>query len=398
MVQVNQSWPADAFDAIGIRVNDGNIAVRGFDGDEVKLEADVEEKHLDALRTDRSGRWLNVYTQPYASKLKLTIWLPEHKAWMLDLFAGRVNLYAAKVHACFHIMVGSGEVHIEDCRGIFAAATGHGDITLEHFKQEDVPEIYRMPDEERQSKQDRTETVLDWGKDYWTQWGLDISEKILRKLFGQTGVKSLGSGISVKTGNGHLRLDEIEAGTCVVRSASSNASLTGGIISGLDVNILRGDVECESCRPAGDWSIKTNYGDILLSLPYDVSTRLDVATRLGDIQSGLPMVRVARQGPGAWHGGRMVGAIGKGTDAKAQVPEIYASTLRGDIKINVQPADGLNDSRTKDEQIPVAQSMPGTGVSFDTSLDILQALSEGRITVDEAEKLLRSLGRRNKTD
>ena len=40
MAKVKQTWPITAFDAVGIRANQGKFVIQGIDGDEVILEGD----------------------------------------------------------------------------------------------------------------------------------------------------------------------------------------------------------------------------------------------------------------------------------------------------------------------------------------------------------------------
>jgi hypothetical protein len=127
--------------------------------------------------------------------------------------------------------------------------------------------------------------------------------------------------------------------------------------------------------PEGDWNIKAVHGDIHLSLPANASARLDAATRHGDIRSEIPMVRVARQGPETYHGGRMVGVIG--TKTEGQIPELRISIMHGDIDIKSQPAI---------YPPPDSAAKATAGRDYQTQIEVLQALSERRITVEEADR------------
>jgi len=161
-----------------------------------------------------------------------------------------------------------------------------------------------------------------------------------------------------------------------------------GRASNLDLNVIRGDIESDACIPGDDWKIKTHSGDISLSLPSDINARIDAATRHGDVKSVTPLVRVTRQGPEPWHGRRMVGIIGSVPDKKAKVPEIHLSVLRGDIKIETKPA---SSRATGETEVPEVPPPPPSADSYKTQMAVLEALSEKRITVKEAEKILDSL-------
>jgi hypothetical protein len=95
----------------------------------------------------------------------------------------------------------------------------------------------------------------------------------------------------------------------------------------------------------------------------------------------------------------MVGTIGTNPKTKEKIPELNVSTLRGDIKIETQ--SGLSQQMEKPESPPAPppppppSNKPPAGKKPDlykTQMDILQALSEGRIKIDEAERLLDDLG------
>jgi hypothetical protein len=125
--------------------------------------------------------------------------------------------------------------------------------------------------------------------------------------------------------------------------------------------------------------LKTALGNIALSLPADVSARVSAATSLGEIRSDFPLVQVGRQGPMGFLGGRMVGNMGEG-EPRA---EIELATAKGDIKLQ---------ART-----PSAEGAPSPeGSKADSAnaarLRVLEALSRGELSVEEAEELLWGLG------
>jgi len=155
------------------------------------------------------------------------------------------------------------------------------------------------------------------------------------------------------------------------------------------MKIIAGDIECESILPTGDWNLRANRGDVRLSLPSDTTARLDLTTRHGDIHSKTPLVRVTRQGPESWHGNRMVGSIGAKTESA--VHEIDVSTLSGDIEIQTQQTTSQYYEKSENENPPAAPPVTKSVDVCDTPLAVLTALSEGKISVDEAERLLREL-------
>jgi DUF4097 and DUF4098 domain-containing protein YvlB len=188
-------------------------------------------------------------------------------------------------------------------------------------------------------------------------------------------------------GKGDVNMEDIDIKSCYIRTARGDARIKQGRIGAFDMKITAGDISCESCLPAGDWLIRANRGDLRLTLPSDTVARLDITTRHGDIQSKTPLVRVTRQGPESWHGNRMVGSIGAKTDGK--VPEIDISKLNGNIEIKTESARSPYNNTSDKEQNTTTNPASPTGAVYHSELEILTALSDGKISVDEAERLLR---------
>jgi DUF4097 and DUF4098 domain-containing protein YvlB len=188
-------------------------------------------------------------------------------------------------------------------------------------------------------------------------------------------------------GKGDVNMEDIDIKSCYIRAARGDARIKRGRIGALDMKIMAGDVVCESCLPAGDWLIRANRGDVRLSLPSDTAARLDLTTRHGEILSKTPLVRVTRQGPESGHGNRMVGSIGAKSDGK--IPEIDVSTLSGDIEIKTESARSQNNNAFEKELNITTNPASPTGVVYHSELEILTALSDGKINVEEAERLLR---------
>jgi hypothetical protein len=245
-----------------------------------------------------------------------------------------------------------------------------------------LPAIPPLPREEHHISIEEPESWGDWEE--WAEWGGEFGEKFLRKFFGETAWSN--RGINIQVGKGDVTMEDIDIKSCYLRTARGDAQIKQGRIGAFDMKIISGDIGCESCLPVGDWLIRANRGDVRFSLPSDTSARLDLTTRHGEILSKTPLVRVTRQGPESWHGSRMVGTVGAKTEGK--VPEIDVSTLNGDIEIKTESARSSYNTSEKEQNMttgPTAQ----TGTVYNSELEILTALSDGKINVDEAERLLR---------
>ena len=383
MAKVKQTWPITAFDAIGIRANQGKFVIQGIDGDEVRMEGDFAARYPRNLNFGPDGRWLKLYTTWQHGDSQFTLQLPKSKVWTIDIFSGRADAKIENIQARLHMWAGKGEAQIENCRGAFSVTSGNANVHVKHFNEIDAPPIPPLPREEHHISIEEPESWGDWEE--WADWGGEFGEKFLRKFFGETG--GSGRGINIQVGKGDVELEDINIKSCYVRTARGDAKIKQGRIGAFDMKIIAGDVVCESCLPAGDWIIRANRGDVRLSLPSDTAARLDVTTRHGEILSKTPLVRVTRQGPESWHGNRMVGSIGAKSEGK--VPEIDVSTLNGDIEIKTESARSQNYNTFEKQQNITTNPASPTGAVYNSELEILTALSDGKINVEEAERLLR---------
>jgi hypothetical protein len=386
MVKVEQTWPSNSFDAIGIRAHQGKFVIEGTDSDQVKLEGNIATRYSRNLELGPVGRWLKIYTSWQYGESQFTLQLPKSKIWTIDLFSGRAEVKVDDINARMHLWLGKGEAQIDNFRGAFSLTSGNADVRLKHFVETEATEIPPLPREERHVRMDDPESWEDWGES-WAQWGGEFGEKFLRRFFGQ--IPGTTTGINIQIGKGDIKLEEINAKSCVIRAARGDARLKRGEVGSFDMKIIAGDIECESILPTGDWNLRANRGDVRLSLPSDTTARLDLTTRHGDIHSKTPLVRVTRQGPESWHGNRMVGSIG--TKIEGKIPEIRLSTLSGDIEIKTQSTTSPYYEKAEAEKPSSTPPITKSADVYNTPLAVLTALSEGKISVDEAERLLREL-------
>lgn len=485
MSKLERAWPSDAFDAVSILALEGEFEVEGTDGDQVTLEVDLERRATRDLMLEPAARWLQLQLWEHTGDAKFTLRLPKKKAWVLDLSAGRGEARVKGLQARLRVMIGKGEIQIKDCRGIFNLASGKGQVEVEDCVEAEMPARPAVPEPQFQfahgaepgpmpqsppmpenppgfgehgtagefhvhfgrgpqphvRRKIKHDVSWDWfgfdGED-WAEWGQQFGEqaRVWAQQFAGHFVSAVDwlpekAGVSIKIGRGDTKLEDIQAKSCSINVASGEAGLKGGRIETLDIGVSHGEIDCESVMPAGDWEIEIKNGSIRLALPSNAQARLDVATRHGDIDSEVPLVRVGRPGPESRYGGRMVGTLGQADDDIAQVS---LTALKGDIDIRLnheksrfspKPVPSAEPAETEDpESNPPAASSPqpaagsativapsaeaentpiepdktkekasaeNPGPSYDSQLAILQALSAGQISVDEAAKLLRSM-------
>ena len=85
MTGIEHTWPADAFDAISIKIGGGQIIAVGTDDHEFKLEGETPKKKRDMLSINQNERWLQLSTMKKNDNMRLTLHFPRHKAWLLEL-------------------------------------------------------------------------------------------------------------------------------------------------------------------------------------------------------------------------------------------------------------------------------------------------------------------------
>jgi hypothetical protein len=427
MNNLRQTWPMSAFDAINIKAGGCKIVLQGTDENLVTLEGDVNENNRN-YRLIESGRWLNIFI-PHDHSSKISLKLPTSKAWVTEIFAGKADIEARNIRARLQIMLGDGNINIEEHTGKLVIVSGHNNFHLNHFIRSEVPETPAMPQQKPESENRSARNWLRWDETEWQRWGEGLGEKIgwwamdFSRLFDGSNIDVRNADISIQTGNGNVELAEIEAKTGLLRISNGNLKLQQVYVDNLDTILSHGNVDGKSLVPSGNWAIKSSHGNVRFSLASNVSARLDMATRNGDIHSEIPLVRVTRQGPETNHGKRMVGSIGP--TAEGNLPEIRIVANHGNIDIDSrspesQPAARLDNitfqppapealveapvtaataaatatavaAPVKEAEIVNPEKPTEQPLEANTPQAILEALSKRKISVTEAEQLLKSM-------
>jgi len=411
MTSLKHVWRADEFDAVNIRAGGCKLYLEGTDDDMVSLEGDLDEKRFRGVRLDKEGRWLRISVSRDQSS-GLVLKLPRNKAWVTDVFIGKGEIQARGICSRRQIMVGNGDIFIEDLRGMLTLASGRANIHLKHFTQDIVPPP--PPTDEGSPDEPTNKTPWDWlsWRDAeWESWGEGLGERLgwwaldFSRFFDRSDVNVKNAAFSVHTGNGNLEATDINSGTGLFRISNGNLKLQEARIANLNMTLSHGNIEGRSLAPAGNWSIKSTHGNIRLSFASNISARLDMATRNGSIHSEIPLVRVTRQGPETYYGKRMVGTIGPAEEGT--LPELRIVATHGNIDVDSRSPENKPDSgpETEKEKVPLVTgiTVKATGAarieqtpSCQKTIDntpqaILEALREGRISITEAEELLKSM-------
>ena len=145
MTRIARTWPADAFDSIGIKAHQGKFIIQGTEGNEVKLDGDLAARYSRNLELGPVGRWLKIYTSWQFGESQFTLQLPKSKIWTIDLFSGRAEVKVDNINARLHLWLGKGEAQIDNCRGAFSLTSGNADVRLKHFVETEAAEIPPLP-------------------------------------------------------------------------------------------------------------------------------------------------------------------------------------------------------------------------------------------------------------
>jgi Toastrack DUF4097 len=435
MAKLSQTWSMETFDAIHILVPETRFVIKGVDGDQVILEGDLDERTMGDFQLQVVDRWLQIRQLQRPRGTHFTLRVPKKKTWVIEHSAWRGEVHVEDLVARLQIKIGKGEIQVEHCQGMFDLVVGDGEVRVADCVETQVPEYPPEPQSEPSPKAEapEAETTADahsksksktgwdwwtWDEQDWTEWGLQFAEQAttwanqFSRFFTHWDWKPWQVGMHFQTGKGDVQVERVDAESCAVWVGKGNATWENGRIADLETFVGHGDIRCEALMPRGVWTLKTTNGHVHLSLPADAQTKLDAATRHGDIRSDIPLVRVARPGPESRHGRRMVGTLGQ-PDGKPA--EITLVAVNGDIRIELRPSAGAHPAKPATETRPVEASgmeenrnataaspsapqaktetvQPNDAApAFDSELAVLQALGEGRITVEQAEQLLRGV-------
>lgn len=192
----------------------------------------------------------------------------------------------------------------------------------------------------------------------------------------------------LNAGKGDVTWENAQGGSLAANAGLGSIHVRGGGGDELEINAGLGKVVVD-----GDWNdakIETGLGDITVSgrfgelaasakrsgniavsLPADIGSRIEASTDRGRIVSHLNLIEVGHAGP--QRGQRLVGVVGDGSG------QVTVHTRRGDVVL-----------AQYDRENPPSSPPPDFGAE-EQRITILQQLKDGALTVDEAEALLEAL-------
>lgn len=124
----------------------------------------------------------------------------------------------------------------------------------------------------------------------------------------------------------------------------------------------------------------TNHGAVSLSLPDDQAVRVELLVNSGSVRSDIPLVEVGRPGPK----GSTRRYVGVSDSSAIERVLVRAQTGRGDVQVRMIPMD---------EVVREERDSAGWDTREERRRKVLEALAQGKLSVDEAHVLLAAIER-----
>lgn len=322
--------PLEGATTLKLRLGLGTVRLEGATRDDVLLECPPAA--ADDLEIVRAEGAIVIKQKEYEYGGR---WLGGRKR-RLDL---RLALPPALAH--LEVRTGLGDIHGRQIAATVRLVTGKGDVTVQEGRLEG-----------------RVRTGL--------------GDVTLHTVCGET---------VLHTGNGDVVVQQAEQARLSISTGRGNIRLGGGLLERLKARTGMGAIEGACALAPGTHCLHTGSGVISLELPAGQAAQVEASTGMGRVRSDWPLVRVGRPGPAAVGSMRMVGSFG-GEDGRAV---ISLKTGMGNIHLKRQQGPG--------EAVAAAAADPAHEPTLEARMAILESLSRGEITVEEAEELINQLSR-----
>jgi len=357
MNEIERTIPLDGVAGLEVKLHQGNLTVETEEREDLWLRArSHEDLQLERdLRIEQQGDRLFIRQTPLPGfgigrrkAIDLELCLPTSQPWQVKGEVGQGEVTVSGLEGGLHVKTGQGEARVASFRGELTLNLGQGDVALSRISGP-VKATVGQGDIRLQG---------------WQGEGEDTC--------------------SLKSSAGDVEVIEATGPRLEASSAMGDCLLREVRLPHLRAETAKGDVTCDGEPSNGRWVLKTALGDVTLTLPAEANVRINAVTSLGEIRSDFPLVQVGRQGPMGFLGGRMVGAIGRET---AQA-EIELTTAKGDIRLRAR-----RPSLTAPPSAAAPPPEPPAADDVDAArLQVLEAVSRGELSVEEAEELLQKLG------
>jgi DUF4097 and DUF4098 domain-containing protein YvlB len=390
MLEIERNFQVADIRQIDLRIAMGDLSLT-TGGDQVALRARVRSNDETELETTVTNGVLlvknrsdNGWLGRSNSRIDVALTVPREAAIAVAVKTGLGDVNVEGVAGLYEVHTGKGDVRAVDGNSPLSIKTGKGDILVRTW---------------------RGDLNVTTGKGDVLVSGLNGALQMVTGAGDSSveGWQAIGADANqIKTGSGDISISLVQAPGLKVSTGRGDCTLRRVALDSLRGQTGMGSFAIEGDPRHGDWELRTGKGDISLALPAHAAARVEAATRHGRIQSTLPQVKVARPGPASPHGGRTIVVIGEEPRA-----EVRLDTGKGDINIHArdavapplpvvtvqQPVDAGKEAlyavRVETPEEPPQLAQKGSGHS--SALTILESLSRGEISVDEAETLLRTL-------
>jgi DUF4097 and DUF4098 domain-containing protein YvlB len=205
---------------------------------------------------------------------------------------------------------------------------------------------------------------------------------------------------NVRTGLGALNV--ADAGTLALEAQTGKGDLhLAGSFQSIRAKSGSGAIFCQVTAVGGPFELNTGHGDVDFGIALNgvgQAIRIDAATGRGRIESDVPLVQVGQPGPESYFGRRLVGTIGDGevqttVRVRSGIGNVRLRRLGAAPQIAASPrAEAPPPAPAPEPTVPPSNPAETPAAAPKrTRLDILEALSRGEITVEEAERQLQAL-------
>ncbi len=424
---LEQSFPAADLPAIDVEIRRGDVHVDAGTGDQIIVRADFSGgASTEDLLIEPVGGTLRISQPVSGLNRRVQGFLEDFDFGHLKSFLGRVDLRLSVPSNVRHLSVttGLGSVWVERCPVEVRVRTGKGDVTL-GTGAEQVDVTCGMG----------AVRITGFAGACALQTGLGEvtladgqGSARIRTGKGKVEIRDGTLDLEATTGLGEVHLDRL-SGRANVRTALGDLAVVqaralaleaqtgnGAVRLGGEFRAIRarsgfGGIAAQPSRLSGSAELTTGNGSIDVTLPSGQAIRVDAGTGRGQVESDVPLMPVGQPGPEGYFSRRVVGTFGSGEieatlrvrtgngnvrlrQARAVVPpEPAADTVAAAASASGAPAPPAEvpTAATAAPETPAAAS-PGPGepapAPGPSRLEILQALSRGEITVEEAERRL----------
>lgn len=338
--------------AIEVDQMDGAVRIVGWEENAVEVNASWsgEGSIEDRLDYDVTANRIRLKVKPYRpgflgllnqdSLLDLELFVPIGSQCAVESGSGPVT--AEGTHGPVHIETGSGRIDLESVAGPVQLETTSGSITARRIAQ-----------------------------------GL-----IADTASGSIAVVDVEGRVHLESGSGSIAVSRIVSHEMSVETGSGSIRLQALDVKRLFAETGSGTVETELTRihPDGSYQVETGSGRISVAIPADAGINLELETHGRVDYGGLP-VRVVRR-----EGDEVTAVVGPGG------PRLAIETGSGSVSLKALPGGAVSSDRE------VAATRLADLVKDDPALEqseqmsrILHMVQEGRLSVTEAENLLRAL-------